>query len=96
VIIHALQGSGESKERSHAPCLESFGWWLGIELLPGIGLLELDVVRMTEGFGCDGMWAERPENLREALRRPFDASRPYVLAVTVDPAAPQVHSRPGP
>ena len=87
---------GQAKERSHDPCVESLGWGLGIERLPGIELLELDVVRMAKGFGCDGMWVERPENLREALRRPFDAGRPYVLDVTVDPAAPQVRLRPGP
>ena len=51
---------------------------------------------MAKGFGCDGMWVERPENLREALRRPFDAGSPYILDVTVDPAAPQVLWRPRP
>ena len=70
--------------------------WFGIEQLPSTEQLELDVVRMAEGFGCDGMCVERPEDLREALRYPFEAGWPYVLDVTVDPAAPQVHWRPGP
>ena len=51
---------------------------------------------MAEGFGSDGMWVERQEDLLEAMRRPFDAGRPYVLDVTVDPAAPQGLCRPGP
>lgn len=71
--------------------LESFRDFIGAgDRVPGLDLPELDVVRVGEGFGCEGAWVERPKDLRGALERAFSAGRPYVLDVTVEAAVPKL------
>jgi benzoylformate decarboxylase len=72
--------------------LKGFGEQVGadIETIPGLDLPDLDLAKIAEGLGVASETIEEADALPEALRRGFDAGRPYLLNVLVEPEVPKL------
>ncbi len=72
--------------------LKGFGEQVGadIETIPGLDLPDLDLAKVAEGLGVASETIEEADALPEALRRGFDAGRPYLLNVLVEPEVPKL------
>src|ERR687896_381405 len=60
------------------------------EKVPGLDVPGVDIVQLARGFGVEGETVEKAEALGPAVERAFDAGRPYLLDVVVDPAVPKL------
>jgi benzoylformate decarboxylase len=73
--------------------LKGFRDAVGIgDTVPGLDLPDLDLVKVAEGMGVTGETVEEADALPEALRRAFDAGRPYLLDVVIEPEIPKLPS----
>ena len=71
--------------------LKGFRDSLGIsDTVPGLDVPNLDLVKTAESLGVAGEMVEKPDALPKALRRAFDAGRPYLLNVVVEPETPDL------
>ena len=53
---------------------------------PGLEVAGIDFVALAKGFGAEGYRIEQTEDLEATFQRAFDATKPILLSVTVDPA----------
>ena len=73
--------------------LKGFRDAMGIsDTVPGLDVHGLDLVKVAEGLGVDGERVEAVDTLPKALRRAFEAGRPYLLNVIVKPEIPELPS----
>jgi benzoylformate decarboxylase len=73
--------------------LKGFRDAMGIsDTVPGLDVHGLDLVKVAEGLGVDGERVEAVDSLPKALRRAFEAGRPYLLNVLVKPEIPELPS----
>jgi benzoylformate decarboxylase len=63
------------------------------DTVPGLDLPGLDLVEMAKGMGVGGERVEEAEALPGTLKRAFEADRPYLLDVVVQPEVPKLPSR---
>src|SRR5919202_425919 len=69
--------------------LKGFRDSLGIsDSVPGLDVPNLDLVKVAEGLGVASERVEMADTLPKALKRAFDAGRPYLLNVAVQPETP--------
>jgi benzoylformate decarboxylase len=59
------------------------------EGLPGMDLPGLNIVGLARSLGCEGEMVEHPGELTDAFNHAFEAGRPYVVEVLVDPEVPK-------
>lgn len=64
--------------------------------MPGFDIPGIDTVLLARGYGCDGGYASKPDELERAIRKGLEAKGPYVLQVEVDPAVPALLGEVGP
>lgn len=62
------------------------------DTVPGLHVPDLDLVKVAEGQGLAAERVEKPDALPEALKRAFNAGRPYLLNVVVEPEIPELPS----
>ena len=60
------------------------------EKVPGLDVPDVDVVQLARSFGVEGETVEKAEALGPAFERAFDAGRPYLVDVVVDPEVPKL------
>ncbi len=83
--------------RNHEYCiLKSFSDYLVAPNVPGFDLPGIDTVQLAKGYGCDGGYVSRPEELEAAIEKALSAEGPYVLQVEVDPQVPVLLGNVGP
>ena len=63
---------------------------IGLEGVPGLDLPDIDIARISEGFGCEAERVEKAAALRPALERATNAEKPYVVDVAVDTMVPKM------
>jgi benzoylformate decarboxylase len=73
--------------------LKGFRDAIGVgENVPGLDVHGVEIVQIAKGFGVEGEVVERAEDLRPAIGRALNASRPYLLDVIVDREVPDLLS----
>jgi benzoylformate decarboxylase len=83
--------------RNHEYCiLKSFSEYLVSPDVPGFDLPGIDTVLLAKGYGCDGDYVSKPEELEAAIKKGLAANGPYVLQVEVDPKVPLLLGKVGP
>ena len=70
--------------------LKGFRDAIGIQDVPGLDLLDVDIVRIAQGFGCEAAQVDKPEDLHAALERALVSEGPYVVDVAVDRTVPEM------
>jgi benzoylformate decarboxylase len=71
--------------------LKGFRDALGVgEKVPGLDVPDVDVVQLARSFGVEGETVEKAGALGPAVERAFDAGRPYLVDVVVDPEVPKL------
>jgi benzoylformate decarboxylase len=70
--------------------LKGFRDVIGIQDVPGLDLPGMDIVRITQGFGCEAARVEKPEGLHAALERALNSEGPYVVDIAVDRTIPEM------
>lgn len=70
--------------------LKGFRDAIGIEDVPGLDLPDLNIVRIAQGYGCEGERVERPGDLHDALERALASEGPYVVDIAVDRTVPKM------
>jgi benzoylformate decarboxylase len=62
------------------------------DTVPGLDVPGLDLVKVAGGLGVAGETVEEADALEDTLKRAFDAGRPYLLNVMVEPEVPELPS----
>ncbi len=62
------------------------------DTVPGLDVPGLDLVKVAGGLGVPGEAVEEADALEDTLKRAFDAGRPYLLNVMVEPEIPELPS----
>jgi benzoylformate decarboxylase len=71
--------------------LKGFRDAIGIDdSVPGLDVPDLDLVKVAQGQGMAAERVENPNDLSQALKRAFNAGRPYLLNVVVEPEIPEL------
>jgi benzoylformate decarboxylase len=68
--------------------LKSFSKKLDAKDLPSMNLPEIDTVKIAQGYGCEGAYVKKQEELEDALKAAFAKTGPFVLQVDIDPTVP--------
>jgi benzoylformate decarboxylase len=76
--------------------LKSFSEYLVAPGVPGFDLPGIDTVLLAKGYGCDGDYVSKPDELEGAIKKGLEAVGPYVLQVEVDPMVPVLLGKIGP
>ena len=76
--------------------LKSYGKYLDAQGVPALNITGIDTVMLAKGYGCDGSYVSKPDQLEEAIKAGLSHQGPYVLQIEVDPASPPLLGKDGP
>jgi benzoylformate decarboxylase len=76
--------------------LKSYGKYLDAQGVPALNITGIDTVMLAKGYGCEGSYVSKPDQLEDALKAALSHQGPFVLQVEVDPASPPLLGKDGP
>jgi benzoylformate decarboxylase len=76
--------------------LKSYGKYLDAQGVPALNITGIDTVMLAKGYGCEGSYVSKPDQLEDALKTALSHQGPFVLQVEVDPASPPLLGKDGP
>ena len=76
--------------------LKSYGNYLDAKHVPSLDITGIDTLLIARGYGCEGEYVHKPEELEAAIKKGLEHKGPYVLQVDVDPATPPLLGKDGP